>query len=322
MQYGCPLYVVLGSNLNAAAAATGVKSSVDCYRWAPEASFSFELVKRRMAEVALTINSEGRGRMQKDFYLHERGLCAYLEKDWFDHILKSDPYKPKFEFAPFEPSELYSPYHERSTEFLAAALKKAGVEPNSMLEIGSSLGRGFYEICKALKSVKSATLIEPSQNLFSTFHKIFNGETITPLSILKGNLGTAEVVLDTSSIRAACSEVEVSAIQKSFQELGPDFGKFDLVVCSNVIDQCRDHIELAEFVKRSTKPGGALLLSCTYQWSEKWIGNAPIKINDINEVFDSSWKCLGETNIPFQVRVHERHWMRFLSHNVVYQALE
>jgi SAM-dependent methyltransferase len=257
--------------------------------------------------------------MQKDFYLNERTLAAYLEKDWFDQILLSDPYKPAFMFAPFGAQTLYCDYHERLVEFLALALQKANAQPRSLLEVGASLGRTFFEVCKRIKSVESATLIEPSQNLFSTFSQIFEGDKVARLSILKGNLEMAEVSLDTSSIRAACSAVQVSRLNTSFQKIDPDLGKFDLVICSNVIDQCQDHLQLAEFLRTSTAPGGVLLLSCTYQWSDKYIGNAPVLIKDINDLFNARWNFLGEINLPFQVRVYERHWMTFLSHTVAYQ---
>ena len=55
-----------------------------------------------------------------------------------------------------------------------------------MLEVGSSLGRTFFEVCKRIQSMQSATLIEPSQNLFTTFDKIFAGAEAATVSILKG----------------------------------------------------------------------------------------------------------------------------------------
>lgn len=257
--------------------------------------------------------------MQKDFYLNDRSLAGYVEKDWFDHILTSNKRKPMFEFAPFEARTRYSNYHEQLIEFLAAALSKESLRPSRMLEVGSSLGRTLFEVGKRIESIQSATLVEPSQNLFSVFEKIFAREGLTTLSILKGNLELDEVLLDTRPIRTACSKIEISSLNITFQKISQDLGLFDLVVCSNVIDQCEDHLQLAEFLQRSTAPGGILVLSCTYQWQDKYIGNAPVKIKDINELFSAEWKLLGETNLPFEIRTSERHWMGFLSHAVIYQ---
>jgi hypothetical protein len=197
--------------------------------------------------------------MKKDFYLNDRALAAYVEKDWFDHILDYHPRKPEFAFAPFDASLLYSNYHQRLVEFLAGALNKAEARPLNLLEVGSSLGRTFYEVCQKINSVKRATLIEPSVSLFSTFNQIFTKDGVAQLSILKGNLEMAEVSLNTASIRAACCGVEVTPLNSSFQELKGDVGKFDLIICSNVIDQCYDHLQLVEFLQRS--PAAQLHLS-------------------------------------------------------------
>jgi hypothetical protein len=259
------------------------------------------------------------GWMSKDFYLNDRALAGYIEKDWYDHILQSDPRRPAFEFAPFARSELYSDYHERLTDFLVLATQKAGVKPRLMLEVGASLGRTFYEICRKMKSVQAATLIEPSENLSATFEKIFCGGPIARLSVLKGNLSLDEIQLNTAPIQQVCSPVELVRINQPFQNLAAEPGKFDLVVCSNVIDQCSDYLQLVDFLKRSTIREGVLLLSCTYQWSEKYIGNASNPVKDISEFFDSRWTFLGETNLPFRIRVFERYWMTFLSHVVAYQ---
>lgn len=260
--------------------------------------------------------------MQKDFYLNDRALCGYLEKDWFDHILASNARKPVFEFAPFDPDLLYSNYHERLIAFLAAALKKEGAAPRRLLEVGSSLGRTFFETCCRIPSVEAATLIEPSQNLHALFKKLFASDGVPTVSILKGNLETDEVLLDTQPIRGPCAGVEITSLNLPFQKIASDLGQFDLTICSNVIDQCADHMQLVDFLQRSVAPGGTLLLTCTYQWNDKYIGNAPIKIKDINQLFDARWKPIGETNLPFQVRVYERYWMSFLSHAVAYQLRE
>jgi SAM-dependent methyltransferase len=260
--------------------------------------------------------------MQKDFYLNERALAGYLEKDWFDHILTSNARKPSFEFAPFESSALYSNYHERLIDFLGTVLKKEDAVPQRMLEVGSSLGRTFFEVCRRIPSIETATLIEPSQNLFSTFEKIFTGGDVATASILKGNLSMDEVSINTRPIQAACSKVKTNTLNIPFQKIAEDLGHFDLVICSNVIDQCHDHLKLVEFLQRSTAPGGTLLLSCSYQWADKYIGNAPVIVKDINELFSANWKYMGETNLPFHVRIYERYWMTFLSHVVVYQRRE
>ncbi len=252
-----------------------------------------------------------------DFYLNDRSLAAYVEKDWADHFAED----MKFAFAPYETSHLYSDYHERSVELLAQVLRKSGVEPLNMLEVGSSLGRTFFEICRKVSSVKSATLLEPSQNLASTFNKIFLDPGDHRFPILKGNVQMSERRLPIEDIRAACRDVEFTCLNSTFQEARLSSGAFDLVICSNVIDQCKDPELLVKFLKASLAAGGTLLLSCTYQWQNKYIGNASKQIMNIHDLFGAEWRSLAEANIPFSVRVFERHWLSFLSHVIVFQKI-
>jgi len=254
----------------------------------------------------------------KDFYLPDRALHAYLEKDWFDHIERATG-KTEFTFAPFPAQQLYCDYHEKFVGFLKDELTRANLQPESVLEIGSALGRTFYELAINMKSVRKATLVEPSKNMLSLFNRIFSWPDDSPLTILKGNVDTAQVKLNTDPIRKAVEGIEVTTLNSPFADLKLGGQKFDLVICSNVIDQCVDPLKLADMLKAHCAPGGVVLLSCTYQWQQKYIGNAGHQIRDINELFGSGWKPLGQTNIPFQVRVYERHWLSFLSHAVAYQ---
>ena len=255
--------------------------------------------------------------MTKDFYLDERALAAYFEKDWYDRVLTTDPHQTKMTFAPFEALNLYCDYHEKLIGFLAGQLIRAGAQPKTVFEVGSSLGRTFFEICRKIKSVQQATLIEPSENLATTFTNIFQAKGPLRLRVLKGNVDLTEVTLDTQLIQSACAGVELTLIPSSFQSLTPPPGPFDLTVCSNVIDQCRDPEKLAELLKTATALNGVLVISCTYQWQTKYIGNATKQIQNIADLFGPAWHKLGETNIPFQLRGHERYWKRFLSHVLI-----
>jgi len=224
-----------------------------------------------------------------------------------------------FSFPPFAAAELYCPYHEQLVEFLAQTLQKTDARPERMLEIGSSLGRTYFEVCRRIKSIKTATLVEPSQNLFTGFQNIFANAGPSRFSVLKGNNELTEVTLDSASIRAACAAVQLECINQSFQEWDGTQAQFDLVICSGVIDQCHDPLKLVELIKNSVIPGGIVLLACTYQWQDRYLGNAGVQIMDIGELFDSKWRHLGATDIPFFSRINERHWSKFLSHLGIFQ---
>lgn len=248
--------------------------------------------------------------MSKDFYLNDRSLAAYVEKDWFDHVLRTEgERRPRFEYPYFDPRRLYSDYHERFVSLIPDE------KPRRMLEIGSSLGRTLYECALRFPTLERATLVEPSANLAGTFREIFEGDA--PLRVLKGNSGFTDVTLDRAPIRAACARVAVDLKTTPFQDLAPPRPDYDLVICSNVIDQCPDTEALIAHLTRSLAPGGVLALSCTYQWQDKYLGNASPRIRNLaDHLFPRP--LLAEDNIPFHVRVNERHWLTFLSHACVF----
>jgi hypothetical protein len=245
--------------------------------------------------------------MQKDFYLNERSLAAYFEKDWFDHVLRTKQNDSSiFAFAQFDPSLVYSSYHEMFVSLLKQQLEQLGLQPKSVVEIGSSLGRTYFELCQSLPSLEKAVLVEPSQGLYSHFNRLFQlGPDFERFDVLNGNSELKSIWLDTR------------------QSLSPEaLGPSDLVLCSNVIDQCQQPLELVELLKNSTARDGLLAVSCTYQWQDKYIGTGTRQIPNIKELFQGDWQLLTEANIPFQFRVNERHWMTFLSHVCVWRRLQ
>ncbi|MGZ3724085.1 MAG: methyltransferase domain-containing protein, partial [Bdellovibrionales bacterium] len=126
---------------------------------------------------------------------------------------------------------------------------------------------------------------------------------------------------NTREIQAVAARVSFKRLESPFQQLPADIGDFDLVICSNVIDQCKEPERLVEILKKSTRDGGVLALSCSYQWQEKYIGNAVEQILNIKDLFGTGWEVLGEANLPFQFRKYERYWMNFLSHVLILKKL-
>lgn len=256
--------------------------------------------------------------MEKDFYLDERWLAAYFEKDWSDHLVKNSKDKLiHFEYPEFDPKLLYSNYHQEFIQFLNTEIKKFGIEPESILEIGSSLGRTFYELCLTQTSLKMADLVEPSQLLASSFTKIFKGVQNSTFPILVGNSKLQNIEFMSQDIRSACAFVDFRVINSAFQEIKPK--PYDLVICSNVIDQCHEPLALVDFLKNSTGQGGLLAMSCTYQWNDKYIEPLKQNIANVADLFGQDWILLAEKDIEFKCRRSERHWVTFLSHALVFR---
>lgn len=257
--------------------------------------------------------------METDFYLDQRWLASYFEKDWFDKVIENHDSKlPIFKYPKFNQAILYSDYHERFVDFISqSVLNSSAKAPTTVLEVGSSLGRTFYEVCKTFNSVQSATLVEPSQNLFNGFHRIFEEQQSRRFDVLVGNKELTEIDFDSQAIRSACTSVARKLINLPYEKVSDEIQPHDLVICSNVIDQCKQPRALVDLLKQKTAKNGFLALSCTYQWNDKHVQDPNDMLTDIKSLFEDGWKLVGETDIEFRCRRTERFWQTFLSHVVV-----
>jgi hypothetical protein len=258
--------------------------------------------------------------MKTDFYLDQRWLASYFEKDWFDKVIESQSDRlPIFEYPKFSQNLLYSDYHERFVRFISQAISTSGLPaPSTLLEVGSSLGRTFYEICKNVKSIESATLVEPSENLFHGFHRIFEDQQVQRFNVLSGNKELTEIEFNSQEIRSKCTHVTRKLINLPYEKIADEILPHDLIICSNVLDQCKQPRALVDLLKRKTSQDGFLALSCTYQWNDKHIQDPNDMLTNINLLFDDGWKLIGETDIEFKCRRAERFWQTFLSHVAVF----
>lgn len=256
---------------------------------------------------------------KNDFYVDKQWLASYFEKDWMDKLIEQNADKNlKFHFPRFNSSNLYSSYHERFVSLIRLASDKVSGKPTSVLEIGSSLGRTYFEIAKSFSSVEKAVLVEPSENLESTFKNIFLSEKLNQFPTLSKYKNIEYVSFDTSKIRNCCAHINLEVLNKKYVELS-QLGHFDLVVCSNVIDQCESPNSLVQIIKDKVSPNGLLAISCTYQWNDKYFKSNDEQITDIKDLFENEWLLLGEDEIEFRCRRNERHWLTFLSHTIVLQ---
>ena len=157
-----------------------------------------------------------------DFYLTSQWLAAYAEAQWADFAsdLHQDEAGGESNQVPL--SFIMSPFHTEVPELILQKLKAISLRPNSLLEVGSSLGRVNYEIVSSLDSIDSVYLVEPSKRLLESSMDI----------LLKGGISRFDRVvarentlfeLDTSEIANAYKhlknpEEQVNDIKQYFDE--------------------------------------------------------------------------------------------------------
>lgn len=248
----------------------------------------------------------------QDFYIPERGAAAYFERGWADHI---DPEDVTFAFAPYPPQLLPGDHSARAAELLASAL--GDISPETLLEIGASVGRTFYEVARRVPTLRRALLVEPSENLRGVYSRVFDAPQPQTHGMLLGNGLRQTVPLDATSIQDHVAHIERELLPETFAELAERAPQADVVVCLNVVDQVHDPWALLALLARATAPGGHLLVSCTYQWQARFLKTGAPPPSNLRHAFASGWTCAQEAELFFQGRVNERFWKTFLSHTLV-----
>jgi SAM-dependent methyltransferase len=90
----------------------------------------------------------------------------------------------------------------------------------------------------------------------------------------------------------------------------PDLGKFDLVLAANLLDRVNDPRKLLQKVlPKLVRPGGLLLLTSPYTWSEdftprsRWLQDS---FRTLRRLLAPHFRLLHRQDLPFLLREHRR----------------
>jgi hypothetical protein len=256
-----------------------------------------------------------------DYYLDEKGLAAYFEVQWLDKVREAGFAEPLQSSSKQVPdSFIQSPFFVSTAELINNSLAEAKLMPVTMLEVGPALGRTCYELVKSNSTLSDITLVEPSARLLSNFKNLLTVPGVHTFPYIKGLKELAWLDFNTSGIASECSHVNFVLVDQPFDSSTVD-ASYDLTVCLNVVDQCESPMKVVEGLMNSTRAGGVLVLSTTYQWSKAHLLDGDEAVDDINSYFNSDWKKLNESDIEYRFRHNERYSKLFLSHVVVYQRV-
>lgn len=103
--------------------------------------------------------------------------------------------------------------------------------------------------------------------------------------------------------------------------------KFDAVLCSNLIDRVPDPQKLLAAFALLVKKGGILVLCDPYSWWEgatdrgKWIGghDGVKSEEEVKRILSHRFELLSESEEPFFIRDHVRHYQLGFSHCTVWR---
>jgi SAM-dependent methyltransferase len=97
----------------------------------------------------------------------------------------------------------------------------------------------------------------------------------------------------------------------------PDLGTFDLVLAANLLDRVKDPRKLLQKVlPKLVRPGGILLLTSPYTWSEeftprsRWLKDS---FPSIRKLLSLYFRLLRRQDLPFLLREHRRKFQLTLA---------
>ncbi|MGF1686155.1 SAM-dependent methyltransferase [Photobacterium japonica] len=255
-----------------------------------------------------------------DYYCDKRGLAAYFEAMWLDKVRElgiEDTLSSVSKTVP--DSYIMSPFYSAASAFILDCCEKAGLTPQTYLEVGPALGRTSYELFTQLPSIHAAWIVEPSSRLLTYYQHLLVKPVHCAFPYIESMKTLGRLAFDTTPFVAACEHVDFHCINQPYTPetlLHP----VDLSVCLNVLDQCPSPLTIVQSLKKDTQQHGVVVLSNSYQWQKKHLLDPDEAVDDINVYFEeAAWEKLGETELNYQFRFNERYSKLFCIHLVAYK---
>jgi len=181
-------------------------------------------------------------------------------------------------------------------------MRRRKPKPRRALDLGCAVGRSSFELAAKVPEVIA---IDFSRAFIRAARKLAkNGSLRFPLK-LEGDRR------QITTARAPSGRLRKRVCFRTGDALHlPDLGKFDLVLAANLLDRVRDPKRLLEKVlPKLVRPGGLLLLTSPYTWSEeftprsRWLKNS---FSRIQKLLHRRFRMVRRKNLPFLLREHRR----------------
>ena len=208
-------------------------------------------------------------------------------------------------------------FPKNCVSLLLREARRHKVRSGRALDLGSAVGRSSFELAQKIPEVVgvdfSKTFIQAAQ-----------------LLARRGSL-RFRLKLEGTISRPATVKVPAGKFRKRvhFQSGDalrlPPLGKFDLVLAANLVDRVKDPKKLLQKVLPGlVRPGGLLLLTSPYTWSEeftprsRWLRES---FSAIRKILSLHFRLLRRQDIPFLLREHRRKFQLSFADASVWQRL-
>jgi len=185
---------------------------------------------------------------------------------------------------------------------LLAEARRRKVTPRRALDLGCAVGRASFELARNVPEVIG---IDFSKAFIATAKKLASTGGVSFRLKEEGNrTRPARATAPSQKIRSRVSFRTGDALRL------PELGTFDLVLAANLIDRVQDPKKLLQKVlPRLVRPGGLLLLTSPYTWSEeftpqaRWLKNS---FPTLRKLLAPHFRLLRRQDLPFLLREHRR----------------
>jgi len=190
---------------------------------------------------------------------------------------------------------------------------KALKDDSRALELGCSVGRSSFELSRLCREVVG---IDYSQRFVEAAEIIRTRGVLAYERIDEGDLSTR------LEARLPCGvhPERVRFLQGDALDVPEHLGSFDVILAVNLVDRLSEPKRFLQGLAARTRPGGQLILSSPYTWSElytekpQWLGGRVFNdvemssLDGIQSILSESFTLVETKDIPFLIREHVRKY--------------
>ncbi len=256
----------------------------------------------------------------KDYATQER-LAIYLENGWSDFLFGCHD-QPQGVGYPNPLRDTVPPtFPERVAALTENWAKALGHQPGRYCDVGGATGRTLFEAASRFADLRELVMIEPSATFCRWAERFLMTDDPLPKVPRIATAGRLDWLKARSRPPAVTEAARRVKIVNAFLEQASGYGDFDLVTCLNVADRHPDPAALVRELSARLRPGGLLVMACPFDFHTDSTPDRTAWITDLNQLFDGQgdWTHLGQEDVYYDYRSHNRSWTRLVSQVVAKQ---
>jgi SAM-dependent methyltransferase len=251
----------------------------------------------------------------EDYATPER-LAIYLEIGWSDFLFETPRVNVSDNGRPY-PNPLCDrvpPNFPLAVATLARSwAKDISLDARSLCDVGGATGRTIFEFERQFSGLEQLVLVEPSGRFCEWARRLLSSDGKLPQVPLVDRVGSPRWVAPrTRPPPISRANERLTIVNETLERYQPQSG-FDLITCLNVVDRHPCPSEVVDSIGRLMNDDGLLVLSCPFDFDQKSTPDVGVWIDDLNALFagTSSWSHVGEDEVFYEFRSHNRSWTRF-----------